>query len=116
MSNIEKERIIFVFSNELEGLLGELVVTVGSLAFDVFPVDPQVVVVRVEHLLVVAPKVFRIVEVGEPLVVETEEVIEPLVVGAAGMTGAPDKAPFADHAGLVSRILQEHGDRDVLLF
>ena len=52
---VEEEWVVPVVPDELEALLGELVVAVGSLALNVLAVDSQVVVVRVEYFLVVPP-------------------------------------------------------------
>ena len=68
-------------------------------------------VLWIEHLLIVAPEKFRIVEVREALIIEAEEMIEALLVRAAGMAGPSNESPLADHAGLVAGLLQQHRDR-----
>ena len=39
--------------------------------------------------------------------------IEALLVGAPRMAGSANQSPLAHHAGLVTGLLQQHGDRDI---
>ena len=113
VGQVEKERALLVGPDPVDGLAGQLVVAVSARALFVFTIDAQLVVLRVEHLLVVAPEILRVVEVREPLVVEAEEAVEALLVRAAGMAGPSNEAPLADHAGPIAGLLQEHRDRDI---
>ena len=90
VGQIEEERGLPVRPDPVDRFPGQFVVAVSAGALPVFAVYTQGVVLRVEHLPVVAPEILRVVEVREPLVVEAEEMIEALVVRTAGMTRSSD--------------------------
>ena len=96
VGKINKEGAVLVLLDPADRLLRELIVAVGSLVRNVLTIDPQVVIVRVEHFLVIAPEKFWIIEMGKALVVKSQAMVKALVVRTAGMSGSADSIGMGD--------------------